>query len=302
MLIPGKETEEKRRHSTAYIPYSFYDCRLPTYFASVPLHWHSEFELDYVVAGAGEFTCGGEKLLAGPGDLMLLPPSMLHAAYPRGEAGLNYYALVFSPAFLGAGLGDRCSVELLRPLAEGTRQLRCCTASGSTGYPALGQTAERIFACARGQLPLPELLLKSELLRLLWLLASDQESARPHTVREGGEAAVRAALEYMQRHYQEPVHIAQLAQTVHLSESYFMASFKRAAGVSAMEYLAQLRANAACEALTGTARPVAEIASAVGFGNLSNFNRQFKKIVGCTPMEYRRKVAWERLEQERDRI
>ena len=64
MLIPGKETEEKRRHSTAYIPYSFYDCRLPTYFASVPLHWHSEFELDYVVAGAGEFTCGGEKLLA----------------------------------------------------------------------------------------------------------------------------------------------------------------------------------------------------------------------------------------------
>ena len=66
MLIPGKETEEKRRHSTAYIPYSFYDCRLPTYFASVPLHWHSEFELDYGWRGRGSLPAAARSCWPGP--------------------------------------------------------------------------------------------------------------------------------------------------------------------------------------------------------------------------------------------
>lgn len=304
MLIPGKETEEKRRHSTAYIPYSFYDCRLPTYFASVPLHWHNEFELDFVAAGAGEFTCGGVKYQGRAGDLMLLPPGMLHAAYPWGKAELNYYALVFSPALLGAGQSDRCAVEALRPLSTGALQLRCFIPAGAACYPALRQASDQIFACvgAGGAVygpnqrpPQPDLLLKSELLKLFWLLLTDPEGT-PQTSPEaqnlsGSSGVVRAALDYMQEHYREPVSVSQLARQVHLSESYFMASFKKAAGVSAIEYLAQLRTNAACEALTTTEQPVAEIASAAGFGNLSNFNRQFKKLVGCTPREYRRNAA-----------
>lgn len=286
MLIPGQETKENRRHSTTYVPYSLYICRIPMDFPNVPMHWHNEFELDYVVRGQGAFTMGSEKRLAREGDLMFLPPNRLHAAYPC-QGPLHYNALVFHPALLGTGLGDRCAVEYLRPLAAGDWQVPAYIPAGDPDAAPLREAAQHIFSCALGQAPQPELLLRAELLRLLWLLSTRPESGLQPCPEQDGGQAVRVALDYMQQHYREPVSIRQLAKAVHLSESYFMGSFKRAVGLSAMEYLAQLRINAACEALLTTEQPVSEIAFSVGFGNLSNFNRQFKRNMGCTPRDFR---------------
>ena len=83
-----------------------------------------------------------------------------------------------------------------------------------------------------------------------------------------------------------------LAEITHLSKSYFMDRFKQAAGVGAVEYLIQLRIKKACELLVNTEKTTAEIAFECGFRNLSNYNRQFKRIVGCTPNEYRRTFCY----------
>lgn len=285
MLIPGKETKEERQHCTAYIPYSFYFCRIPTDFANVPMHWHSEFELNYVVRGQGDFTCGGEKYRAGEGSIMFLPPNMLHSAYHAPDRDLQYYALVFSPVLLGASLGDRCALEFLRPIINGSRRLPIYILPDGTDYPELHEAVQKIFACAQDQTAQADLLLRAELLRLIWILSTGRESA-PQSTSANGET-LRPALEYLLNHYHEPVTIGQLARIAHLSENYFMGLFKRTVGLSAMDYLNQLRINAACEALISTDRPISEIAFSVGFGNLSNFNRQFKRSMGCTPRSFR---------------
>ena len=69
-----------------------------------------------------------------------------------------------------------------------------------------------------------------------------------------------------------------------------MGCFKKAVGLGAIEHLAQLRVNAACEALTDTDKAISDIALDCGYNNLSNFNRQFKKITGSTPNEYRHNI------------
>lgn len=94
----------------------------------------------------------------------------------------------------------------------------------------------------------------------------------------------------MAAHYAEDLTIERLAACCNLSRSYFMFCFKRATGLSAVEHLNRLRVRAACEALRGTNDRVADIAAGCGFNNLSNFNRQFKRLVGCSPLEYRRSV------------
>ena len=81
----------------------------------------------------------------------------------------------------------------------------------------------------------------------------------------------------------------QLADLVHLSKSHFMRCFKKAVGIGAIEHLSQLRINAACEALSDGNDQIADIAFACGYSNLSNFNRQFLKKVGCSPKEYRKR-------------
>ena len=107
------------------------------------------------------------------------------------------------------------------------------------------------------------------------------------------ERSIRPALEYIAEHFQEPITVKQLADSVHLSESYFMHQFQKQVGFRAVEYLSHYRINQACKELLSTKKSVLEIAFDCGFRNLSNFNRQFRKITSNTPTEYRKKFAEE---------
>lgn len=289
-MTPDKRTEEKRQHSTALVPYSYYECRLPEAFMNVPIHWHSEFELNYISQGRGEFICGNQKFTAGAGDILFLPPNMLHTAYPCKDSELVYHALVFSPRLLGADGPDRSSAECIRPLVHGNVRLKVCIRSGADEYPALKQTADSIFACVHEDSPRADLLLKSGLLRLLWLLETSGDIVFQTDVQTGHGETLRPALEYMAEHFREEITVDQLADLTHLSKSYFMRCFKHTAGIGAMEHLSQLRMNAACEELLTGTKTVSDIAFDCGYRNLSNFNRQFLKKVGCSPKEYRKKI------------
>ena len=287
MILPGKETQEKRQHSTVYIPYSYYECNLPYSFMNVPMHWHSEFELNYIVQGTGTFSCGSELFTASKGDLLFLPPNMLHSAYPHPDSVLIYHALVFNPVILGVNIHDRCTMEYIRPLMNGTHRAAPHISPNVRNYPRLESCAKQIFSCATQTLPCRELLLKSELLRFFWLLETDGEILRQKEDESYYGENIRPALEYMMNHFQKNISIAQLAGLSHLSQSYFMSCFKKAVGISSIEYLSQLRINAACNALFSTDQKISEIAFACGYENLSNFNRQFKKNTGFSPSEYR---------------
>lgn len=303
--MPARETWENRRHSTAYIPYSFYECRIPEQLKNVPLHWHDEFEMNRILLGQGEFICGDDKLIAKKGDFLILPPDTLHAAYPCDGGELIYQAFVFSPVMLGADSNDRCAIEFIRPMVKGMVRPEPLICPEVDNYEELKATADRIFshfdlgnpgyaetaktseAVSHGRLPRQELLLKSDLIRFFALLECGGTSAE-------GEGSIsytemiRPALEFMVENYREPISVEMLAELVHLSKSYFMSCFKKAAGIGAIEYLAQLRINAACRMLTDTTASISDIAYHCGYNNLSNFNRQFRSAIGCSPREYRR--------------
>lgn len=309
-MIPNRETQERRQHSTTWIPYSYYECKLPEWFANVPMHWHSEFELIHIRKGKGEFICGSQKLEAGEGELLLIPPNMLHAAYScreqkmsaeeaepggcedggaEGDPGLIYDALVFSPVMLGSGSGDRCTNECIRPIVKGLIRTNVCIRRAAAAYEQAEAAAARIFACVHENSALADLLLKSELLHLIWILEEGGEILFEKNGMEGETETIRPALEYMAQNFREDITVEQLAALVHLSKSHFMRCFRKAVGIGAIEHLTQLRIRAACEALGDGGEQIADIAFACGYSNLSNFNRQFLKRVGCSPREYRKR-------------
>ncbi len=297
--MPARETWENRRHSTAYIPFSIYECRIPEEIRNVPLHWHDEFEINRILKGRGEFICQDEKVVAGEGDLLVLPPDTLHAAYPFEGEELIYQALVFSPAMLGADGNDRCAVEYLRPMAKGSIRPIVLVCPGVENYRELTETADRIFSQfdsanrsneelqVQERSPREDLLLKSDLLRFFALLPCVGQEMKEESSVSYTEM-IRPALEFMVENFREAISIEMLAELVHLSKSYFMSCFKKAAGIGAIEYLAQLRINAACRMLTDTTTSISDIAYNCGYNNLSNFNRQFRNVAGCSPREYRR--------------
>lgn len=288
-MMPDRETHEKRQHSTTLVPYSYYECRLPECFANVPMHWHGEFELIHILRGRGEFICDSQKQEAGEGEILLISPNMLHAAYPCREQELVYGALVFSQTMLGAGSGDRCTNECIRPIVNGRLGSHVYIPRRAADYEDIRALVERIFLCVERNCARADLLMKSELMRLVFLLEENGDIVFEKERGGGDAAAIRPAIEYMAQRFKEDITVEQLADLVHMSKSHFMRCFRQAVGIGAIEHLTQLRIHAACEALSESTDQITDIAFACGYSNISNFNRQFLKKVGCSPREYRKK-------------
>ena len=152
-----------------------------------------------------------------------------------------------------------------------------------------------------------------------WIVESEPGPDGPAGVREGAAAApepwgderwlrcaiqrdplelgrlhegLARALIYLGDHYAEPVSLGQLARHAHVSESHLSFLFRTALDMPFKGVLTRLRIHAAKDILAGDGRrQITEVALSVGFADLSHFEKSFKRIVGHSPREFRRRAA-----------
>jgi AraC-like DNA-binding protein len=101
--------------------------------------------------------------------------------------------------------------------------------------------------------------------------------------------AIGEVISLIETRYAEVLTLSQLARTAHLSVSHLLRVFKEAMGVSPIEYLIRVRMNKARELLAGTDLSMTEIGFRIGFLDSNYFARQFKKVTGISPREYRKR-------------
>lgn len=98
---------------------------------------------------------------------------------------------------------------------------------------------------------------------------------------------VKRVIELMQGDPSRNFSLGKMAQSVNLSAAYFCYLFKSITGVSPAKYLKSLRMEQSTVLLTTTFLSVKEIMRHVGLADESHFVRDFKRIYGVTPSEYR---------------
>ena len=102
-------------------------------------------------------------------------------------------------------------------------------------------------------------------------------------------ARLRRAVEYIDAHLDQNLSLAQIAETVGLSPYYFSRALKKSTGYAPHAYVVHKRMMRAKQLLSETKIPVTEIAAAVGYANQCHFSTRFRKLVGVSPLAYRRK-------------
>lgn len=247
-------------------------------------------ELNYIKSGNVFFKYEDQTISAKPGDIFLIQPNVLHAIMSDEHSSFFYDTIVFHQNMLVGSYDDRCYTDILLPIFSSRRRVLVPVSQEPPGYHELHDSVRTIMQCAHKNLATSDLLLKSELLRLFYLLASTPGLCTEHTVSTESRMTetLRPVLTYIQKHHSESVTIEQLAKIAHMSSSYFMSCFKQNFGLGAIEYLNQVRIRSACDLLRNTDRSISDIAFDTGFHNLSNFNRQFRTKVGCFPQTYRK--------------
>ena len=201
-----------------------------------------------------------------------------------------YDTIVFHQNMLVGSYDDRCYTDILLPIFSSRRRVLVPVSQAPRGIMNSMIRSGLLCSVHTKNLATSDLLLKSELLRLFYLLASTPGLCTEHTVSTESRMTetLRPVLTYIQKHHSESVTIEQLAKIAHMSSSYFMSCFKQNFGLGAIEYLNQVRIRSACDLLRNTDRSISDIAFDTGFHNLSNFNRQFRTKVGCSPQTYRK--------------
>ncbi len=97
------------------------------------------------------------------------------------------------------------------------------------------------------------------------------------------------ALDYLHAHLTETITLADLAAATHLSPYHFARQFKHSTGRTPHQYLIQLRQQKAQRLLTTTDLPLAQVALAAGLGSQSHMTHVFRRLLGLTPFEVRRR-------------
>ncbi|WP_096085765.1 helix-turn-helix transcriptional regulator [Agaribacterium haliotis] len=99
------------------------------------------------------------------------------------------------------------------------------------------------------------------------------------------ETIIAETKAYIHQHFDQNIDIADLANNVHVSESYLMRCFKKHAGCTIKQYLTHYRIEQAKVLLTSMS--VAEAAFAVGFNDSNYFSNVFKRFTGSSPQQYK---------------
>ena len=100
---------------------------------------------------------------------------------------------------------------------------------------------------------------------------------------------VAIAKQFMDENFDQGITVSEAAAYVFLSQGYFTRAFRDETGISPMNYLMKKRIAKACALLQNNEIKVSAISLQSGFSSPQRFNVAFRKQMGMTPMEYRKK-------------
>jgi len=106
-------------------------------------------------------------------------------------------------------------------------------------------------------------------------------------------AAVDAA-GWIEAHSAQEIDLARVARQAGLSTFHFLRVFANALGVTPHQYLVRARLKHAARLLADEERAITDIALDVGFADLSNFVRSFRRAAGVSPGQFRKAARGDR--------
>ncbi len=260
--------------------------RLPRFDS--PFHFHPECELTLVEASHGLRFVGDSIERFEAGDLVLLGPNLPHywTNPPDWRGTARSVVVQFPLDLLGAGWLDT-------PEFAAVRRLLVKAERGVHFRGRAAAAAARRLRTMTGLAPFTRLQLLLETLHALAaapgarLLASAGFAPTMDVVDEGRLGRV---LDYVNRRAAEGVQQREAARRAGLSPAAFSRYFRKKMGHTFEDFVNEVRVGRSCRALIETPeKSVAEIAFAAGYNNLANFNRQFRRRTGLSPVEYRRR-------------
>lgn len=256
---------------------------------------HHYFELFHVSDGWMDVQIQDSLFHVNEGDLVVIGSDLSHRMVNPSAMQAKLTSVFFDPGLIRGTSHDGEGMEYLLPfLVQGPNFPHVVPAN--TGIP---REAFALMRRIKAELPATSawgrLAVKTYLKMILLLLVkfySTHRELRQHVDRKQADLGrLRPLFRHLEQNYGYPLSVEEAARLCAMSNSHFMYFFKRATGQSFVPYLTQYRITKAKIFLASTDKPISDISQEVAFCSQSYFGMVFRRLVGMTPLAYRRRCG-----------
>lgn len=248
------------------------------------LHFHNYLEVGYCHEGNGSVTLDNEICFFKASMFSIIPPNMCHTT--KSESGTRSYWewMYFDIERYLNNLYKDDPAFVQRLL---TRIYRRAYLLQGKHYPVLDDIIKNIIREMQNKDKYYQESLKGFIhvfiIELLRLEGNEEKSK----TKKQKAMQITGALDYIRENYFEDIKIGHLAAACNMSESNFRRVFEEAMCMKPVEYVNLIRVQRACELIKKSQLSMSDIAYNVGFSAASTFNRNFKKMLGTSPYQWK---------------
>lgn len=239
-------------------------------------HFHDRYEFYYLEEGKAEYLINDKIYTLHKGDVVAIPPNTLHKTVYSEKGERKRILFYLKRDFLDSIHGCDALLPPMPLFYHATKEARITAIFGEL----LNEFQKE------GALLYLQILI-AELLILLCRTENDAPS-----LPQGREATgvIGDILTYIAANFAQDITLYALSERFYMNASYLSRLFKARTGFTFCSYLNQYRIKEANRLLTETTQPITEIALACGFNSSGNFCKCYKKIMGTSPLVYRKRM------------
>lgn len=258
-----------------------------------PWHYHPEFELVLVNKSSGKRLVGDHIGYYSSGDLVLMGPNLPHVwisddkpSTSSDEVVADASVIHFTPDFIGQDIFNIPEFATFSDILN----------LSSRGIHIRGSSAIQIAHIMNGMVQESGLKRLSSIFEIFDIISTmkDYEPlASPNFTFSNNKESNRYTRinDYILRNFQKNITLKEVADEANMATTTFCNFFKDQYRMTFVEYVNQVRIGHFCKLISEKDKSILEAAYSCGFNSVANFNRQFKKLKGMSPSEFRRMLT-----------
>lgn len=258
-----------------------------------PWHFHSEYEIVYVLKSSGKRFVADSAEPFGKGDITLLGSNLPHfwknedVNNPDDPNHVNAIVVQFHKDFFREEINSYPEFHRIRELLN----------KAARGISFSAPSSDKIGRMLKKLLKLNELERMLYFIKLLDAMARVENyrllASKAYHIEEHRELNNRLdkIMHFINTNYQRKITQQEIASKIGMTSAAFCRYFKEKTGKGFIFFVNEMRIGYACKLLIEGKLSISQICFECGFNNLSNFNRMFKRQIGVTPGEYQQQFV-----------
>lgn len=250
-----------------------------------PIHFHPEFELNFILNGKGVRRVVGDNMEEiNELELVLIGPNLQHGWELHNCSNKNIHEITiqFHNDLFGSKLLARRIMKPIRDLFE----------RSAHGILFSEKIAKEIKPSLLKLSKIDSIDYFLELISILQDLANSRNQRLLSSYTSSNKDfrnsdKIKTIYEFVQENYSNKIYLSDVSALVNMSPISFNRFIKKRTGKTLINYVNDTRISYASRWLIEKEYNIAEIAYKCGFNNIANFNRVFKKSKNCTPSQYK---------------